>query len=464
MSVSRSLLMKGARLMVASLESVDAVIDLTQHQPGSSLESDFKLQRRLKKVIDAALQEIWNGRNATDLADASAITIRVTLDEPSFAYDFSKGNRRTVFIGNPRYNVGDRIPKPAGGGGQGGGGGVAGLGEKAEDEYEFILDKDEIERRLFDHLKLPDMTRKQLTMITDTSYVRGGLRTEGQAAMLSLQRTMRNSLARRQALRRPSQDELDEVLALIHEQEGNGLDVEALKEMLAHLERRREFVPFVDTRDRRYHRVNEEEERISQAVIFNLMDVSGSMSELQKRLAKQFFWLLRRFLKSRAEYKHIDLVFIRHTDTAQEVTEEKFFKDRETGGTVVSSALEKMLEIVHTRYPKHLWNFYCCQATDGDTWMNHKGEDDATTSATIILEQVLPMFQYYAYIETWPEAPTGGKKRAEITTRLWEAYGQLIGPQRNFQMKRVWEPGQIYPVFAQLFQDKSSSVRRKVSA
>lgn len=450
--------------MVTHLQTADTVIDMAHRRFGTSLESEARFQRRLKRARQEALEQIWNDRNESDLADASNITVRVTLDEPSFAYDPTKGNRRTVFIGNPRYNVGDRIPKPPGGGGQGSGGGVAGLGEKSQDEYEFELTADDVERHLFENLGLPDMARKQLTMITDTSFVRGGLRPEGQAAMLSLQRTMRLSLARRRALKRPSQDELDELLALIHQREEEGLDVQALKEELAHLERRREFVPFVDPGDRRYYRVNEEEERISQAVIFNLMDVSGSMSELQKRLAKQFFWLLRRFLKSRPEYRHVEVVRIRHTDTAQEVDEHTFFHDRETGGTVVSSALEKMLEIVHKRYPKHLWNFYCCQATDGDTWMNHKGDDDATTSATIILEDILPMFQYYAYIETWPSAPASNKKRGEVTTRLWEAYDGLVGVQRNFRMQRVWEPKQIYPVFAQLFQDRSTTVRRKVTA
>lgn len=447
--------------MPISSDTVDAVIDLTGHTPDRSLQSEGKFQKQRKKIIDDAIDAILNDRAVSDLADATSITVRIVLDEPSFTYNREKGNARTVFVGNPKYNVGDRIPKPPGGGGKGNGVGAAGLGEKAQDDYTFDLTNADIERHLFDKLRLPDMARKQLTMISDTTFVKAGLRTEGQAAMMSLQRTMRNSIARRTALKRPSEEDIEALETQIKEFTFRGLDTSALAEELAHLNRRREFVPFVDTRDRRFYRINEEEERISQAVIFNLMDVSGSMSELQKRLAKQFFWLLRRFLSSRPEYQHVDVVWIRHTDTAQEVDEQKFFKDRETGGTVVSSALEKMLEVVHKRYPKHLWNFYCCQATDGDTWTNSKGEDDAITSATLIAEQVLPLFQYYAYIECWPRAPTGNKKQGNITTTLWESYGQLVGPRTNFQMKRVWEPNQIYPVFANLFQDRRTERRRK---
>ena len=78
--------------------------------------------------------------------------------------------------------------------------------------------------------------------------------------------------------------------------------------------------------------------------MFCLMDVSGSMTEQMKDLAKRFFMLLHVFLTRR--YKHVDIVFIRHTSSAQEVDEDTFFHSRETGGTIVSTALDEMMRVV----------------------------------------------------------------------------------------------------------------------
>jgi uncharacterized sporulation protein YeaH/YhbH (DUF444 family) len=99
--------------------------------------------------------------------------------------------------------------------------------------------------------------------------------------------------------------------------------------------------------------------------MFCLMDVSGSMGEREKDLAKRFFMLLHLFLKRR--YERLDIVFIRHTHDAQEVDEHTFFYSRQSGGTIVSTALEEMKKIVHDRYATGEWNIYAAQASDGYT-------------------------------------------------------------------------------------------------
>ena len=109
--------------------------------------------------------------------------------------------------------------------------------------------------------------------------------------------------------------------------------------------------------------------------MFCLMDVSGSMDEERKDIAKRFFILLYLFLTR--NYERIEVVFIRHHTIAKEVDEDEFFHSRESGGTVVSSALKLMQEIIRERYPLTEWNIYAAQASDGDNW-----DDDSSSAIT----------------------------------------------------------------------------------
>ncbi|MFA9421686.1 MAG: DUF444 family protein, partial [Gammaproteobacteria bacterium] len=176
----------------------------------------------------------------------------------------------------------------------------------------------------------------------------------------------------------------------------------------------------------------------SNAVMFCLMDVSGSMTQEIKDLAKRFFILLHLFLKQ--TYKKIDVVFIRHHTVASEVNEEEFFYSRETGGTVVSSALELMLKVMRERYPSSDWNIYAAQASDGENW-----QDDSPIARDLLMKSILPLLQFYAYIEI-----TKSDQQA-----LWTAYEELLGKYADsFAMKKVSEAADIFPVFHELFERK----------
>ena len=109
-------------------------------------------------------------------------------------------------------------------------------------------------------------------------------------------------------------------------------------------------MPFIDSFDLRYNNHVRIAQPTTQAVMFCLMDISGSMDEQKKNIAKRFFTLLYLFLTR--TYEHIDVVFIRHHTVAEEVDEENFFHSRETGGTVVSSALKLMRKVIDARYPQ----------------------------------------------------------------------------------------------------------------
>ena len=158
--------------------------------------------------------------------------------------------------------------------------------------------------------------------------------------------------------------EIEQELSTLHTiayADGDEADprIATLEDEARHLRKRVETIPFIDTFDLRYnHRVRQPKPS-TQAVMFCLMDVSGSMHQKRKDIAKRFFILLYLFLTR--TYERIQLVFIRHHTTAKEVAENDFFYSRETGGTVVSSALQLMNEIVQERYPSNEWNIYAAK-------------------------------------------------------------------------------------------------------
>jgi uncharacterized sporulation protein YeaH/YhbH (DUF444 family) len=273
--------------------------------------------------------------------------------------------------------------------------------------------------------------------------VRAGHSISGSVSNLNLKRTMRNSLSRRIALKRPRPAEIEACEAEIEELKDseNAEDISRREALVVQLEehrRRSKRIPFIDPVDVRYNRFEMVPQPVTSAVMFCLMDVSGSMTEHMKDLAKRFYKLLYLFLSRR--YKNVEVVFIRHTHLAKEVDEETFFSSTETGGTVVSTAFEEMLRVVHARYPKDQWNIYAAQASDGDNFSTDNGK-----VATLLKQHILPMCQYFAYIEVNDE---GGR---DLNTDLWRTYEHLVKSGSPIAMRKVSERNQIFPVFRELF-------------
>ncbi|MDZ7749627.1 MAG: YeaH/YhbH family protein [Halofilum sp. (in: g-proteobacteria)] len=274
---------------------------------------------------------------------------------------------------------------------------------------------------------------------------------------MNLERTMRHSMARRVALGRPTAravEALEAELAALRAGEIRPADgrepatrIAEIEEMLARAHERRRKVPFIDPIDLRYSHVERVPRPVTQAVMFCLMDVSASMDERMKDLAKRFFILLHLFLKR--QYERVDVVFIRHTQHAQEVDEDTFFHGRQTGGTIVSSAFEEMLRVVADRYPVADWNLYLAQASDGDDW-----RQDLERCARVLAERVLPLCQYGAYVEIARTASpgAGADPLAAGASELWQAYDAVAESQPHFARRRIAEPGDIYPVFRDLFR------------
>jgi uncharacterized sporulation protein YeaH/YhbH (DUF444 family) len=418
------------------------IIDRRLNPKGKSLANRQRFLRRARQQILKAVREASGERSITDIANGERISIPMDgLREPAFRRSAKGGLRDYVVPGNKEYVEGDLIPKPPQGGGEGGSeGSPSGEGD---DDFHFLLSKDEFLDIFLDDLELPDLVKKKIRQSEQYTLTRAGFSVTGAPSNLNLVRTMRNSLSRRIALRRPKPAEIEALEDEIRALEAAGTDPEQLSEArvaLAELLSRTRRVPYIDPLDVRYNRFEHVPKPVTQAVMFCLMDVSGSMTEHMKDLAKRFFMLLYLFLTRR--YNHVDIVFIRHTHEAKEVDEETFFYSTETGGTVVSTALTEMKKVIDARYPPSDWNIYAAQASDGDNTSS-----DNAHAAQLLHDGILPQCQYFAYIEVGAEY----KDWLGRETDLWRTYKGVAKPGGNLAMRKVRVRSQIFPVFRDLF-------------
>ncbi|WPE21444.1 YeaH/YhbH family protein [Shinella zoogloeoides] len=418
-------------------------------------------QRFLKRVHDELKRSIRDQVKTDRIADVDAAhgvpVPRRGADEPTFRNSPASGQRDYVLPGNETFSPGDRLGKPDGGGGAGGRG--PGRGE-SDDEFLFVLSREEVLDLFFEDLELPDMVKLNLKETVTYKPHRVGFTTSGTPSNINVGRTMRNSFGRRIALRRPSEKEFLTLAAEMAALEGEANPTQQQRRRLAlareemeRLERRRKRIAYVDPVDVRFNRFERQPMPNASAVMFCLMDVSASMGEREKDLAKRFFVLLHLFLKRR--YERIDIVFIRHTDEAREVDEETFFFSRQSGGTIVSTALEEMQRIILDRYPSNLWNIYAAQASDGD---NAAG--DSERCAQLLRDELMKLCQYYAYVEIIDERESEIFGSTDNGTSLWRAYRTVDGAAPHFQMTRIARPADIYPVFRKLFARQPVQLRR----
>ncbi|MBV9045309.1 MAG: YeaH/YhbH family protein [Alphaproteobacteria bacterium] len=424
-------------------------VDRRLNPKGKSLANRQRFLRRARTQIREAVQKSLKDAAVTDLDKDRKIKISTKgTKEPRFRLDpHASGERDFVLPGNREFMPGDTIDKPKSGQGQSGKE-AADSGE-GEDDFEFTMTQEEVLDIFFEDLELPNLVRTTLKETPNKQWKRAGITTAGSPTQINLIRTMRNSYGRRLALKRPSLDDIAALEAQLDLAErADPVDtgrISALKEQIAKANAKRKWVGFIDPIDVRFNSFTEQPTPTSQAVMFCLMDVSGSMGEREKDLAKRFYMLLHLFLKRR--YKKVDVVFIRHTHDAQEVDEQEFFYSRQSGGTIVSTALEKMLEIQKERYATADWNIYAAQASDGYTQSG-----DARTCVDMLNQQIMPLCQYYAYIEILDEREMEVFASEDSGAELWRAYRTVADEWKNFATKWIAKPADIFPVFHELFK------------
>ena len=260
----------------------------------------------------------------------------------------------------------------------------------------------------------------------------------GNPGSVCVTRTFKASIGRRVAAEAQNEEALEAAEAALVVARASGVQalVEAAELELVEVRQRGVDIPFLDPVDLRHRSLIEVQSPCTAAVMFCLMDVSSSMDETRKDLAKRFFTLLYLFLTRK--YKKVDLVFIRHTDQAQEVDEDTFFHGTQAGSTKVLSALAKMNEIIAARFPASHYNIFGAQASDGDSFGG-----DSTESSAYLLSQLLPSARYFVYAEV-------GDRPAHGSTNLWAAYRAIESD--HFNMATVSARNEVYPALAKLFQ------------
>ncbi|MBC3933589.1 MAG: YeaH/YhbH family protein [Undibacterium curvum] len=420
------------------------LIDRRVQGKNKSAPNRERFLRRYKGQIKEAVARAVKGRSITDMENGERISIPVKdVGEPSFGHARG-GVWEGVHPGNEQYQKGDQIARPQGGGGGGKGKGQGGNSEEiSEDDFAFQLSREEFMNYFFEDLELPNMVKTQLTSTTDFKSQRAGYKTSGTASSLHVLRSLRGAMGRRIAVGGKSSRRLklalEELEAALAEPVQDGLRISALREEIRHLRTRIAAIPFLDPFDLRYSNRIKVPKPASQCVMFCLLDVSGSMDEQKKDTAKRFFILLYLFL-TRA-YEKIEVVFIRHHTTAQEVDENAFFNSRESGGTIVSSALVLLEQTIRTRYAAGDWNVYVAQASDGDNWDN-----DSIACRDILRQRIMSLVQYYAYVEITEGEPQN----------LWLEYERVAEEFAHFAMQKIENPADIYPVFRELFKKQTN--------
>ena len=420
---------------------MSTVIDRRLNPRDKTIKNRQKFVQRSRDQIKRAVKESIDSGNIADIENDKA-RIRVKgINEPEFTIDPKTGDKKYVLPGNKKHVVGDRQDKPSEDGGSSGKQG--GLG-RSEDEFEFVLNRDEYLDFIFQDLELPNLVKRKIKDVIKHRLRRAGFTNQGSPNQLDITRSLKNSIGRRIGLRRPKNQEIEEL-----EQEladcDNELRKQEIQELLTYLRKRQITVPWLDPVDVRYRAFVSHPEPTTKAVMFCIMDVSASMGQREKDLAKRFFFLLHMFLIRK--YEKVDIIFIRHHEEAKEVDEEEFFTGRESGGTVVSSALCLTKEIIKKRYNLDEWNVYISQASDGD---NYAADQDRCKQE---MEQLLPLSQYFAYIEIGGyNVDYMGVHHHHSLSQLWWTYKELTRSYPQLNIKEIDEVPDIWKVFKELFK------------
>lgn len=439
------------------------IIDRRKNQKGKSSGNRRRFLRRVREHVKRAAKDAIRDGSIKSITSKKGRKVNIPtkdLQEPHIIHG-EGGDSEHVLPGNTDYITGDRFRRKQSG---------DGCGKKAskdgdgEDSFTFHLTQEEFLDIFFDDLELPDMIKENVKVTDRFQYNRSGFVTEGTPARLNILRSMRQAKGRKRALIGPKKKKIkeleaelaelnstiekvekrgdeDQIICLMPVKERRDIVIKEIKK----LERKIKVIPFVDDIDLRYNNWAKTPQPTTQAVMFCIMDVSGSMGEWEKEMAKRFFMLLYLFLTR--SYERVELVFIRYHSIAKEVDEDEFFHSLETGGTLVSPALEMMCDIIKKRYDLNSWNIYACQASDGDNW-----PDDTEAAKDILERDLLRKLQYYAYVEI--------DQHQGRDSDLWETYDEIKTRNQNFDMTIINDAADIYPVFRKLFEkEKASSTK-----
>jgi len=367
-------------------------------------------KRKIEKAIRDGVTDIIADESIIGQDGKKRIKIPVKgIKEWQFVYGDNEGNKQVGSAPGSPVQKGQVVKK----GQQQGQSNKAG-NDKGEETYEVEITLEELAEYLFDSLSLPELERKKIKTILEEKPKRHGTRPEGIRPRLDKKESAIQRLKRKAASNRTGEVEIDPVTG-------------------------EERFPFHDN-DLRYHHIKSKPKEATNAVIFFMMDVSGSMTTNIKFIARSFFFLLYQFL--RHKYEKIEIAFIAHTTEAEIVDEEKFFKRVASGGTHISSAPKLALELVNDRYHPSSWNIYAFHCTDGDNWDE---DNDAAVEAFLSLSSVSQLVGYNEIIVD-SERPSWDKTK---NSKLWSRLNDVGA--KNMKLNVLNTKEDVWPAFKNLF-------------
>lgn len=360
-----------------------------------------RLLRRIKAAIKAATPSSIGSvavSSATNNQQNPISVAKSVLHEPRFMYAKSDGVFDVVLPGNDQFERGDIIKSSSSSGGSGGNGNGAGSGD-GEDDFIVEVSTQEFQDAFFEDCELPNMEESAERITPESEVAFAGFAKTGNPSALRVIRSFKQAMPRRMNLSKPLREELELLLTELADTDDDERIAE-INARIAEVERKLAAIPLFEDIDLRYARTERREVRTADAVFIMIMDISGSMDEKKKLIARKFFSLQYAFIKRK--YPGTQLVFIAHTEEAVEFTESDFFTTRISGGTIVSGAYDLASTIIKQRYDPSQTNIYVAQATDGDNLFSDNAKCvDALTKSGGLLQQIRHMCTVYVSSDSY---------------------------------------------------------------
>lgn len=433
---------------------------------GKSLNNRQKLLKRIKdsirnakpEDIDADGVHKGSGAQGANSYNNPVKVARHALNEPTLRYDPNTGDREIVLIGNDTWLKGDQFPIDKGGSGKGKGRGKgSGPGDQGEDDFIINISRSEFYDVFFEDCELPDLKETHDKDLPEHVMQRAGFQKVGNPGQLSVIRSFKHSKARRLALTKDSRDELslleEELITLLAddaEHESTDAWAKRMEEVttrIAELKQKISAVSVYEDVDLRYRKSEKVQVKATDAVFAMLMDISGSMDEEKKRMARKFFTLQYAFIAKK--YPQTDLIFIAHTDESEEMTEEEFFTTRKSGGTVVSPAWGLLHKIIKERYDAAQTNIYVSYAGDGDNW----DSDNPLVLKEIEESGLMSKIRHAVYVQvgqTFSSGYGGG-------TTLWQIMQSIKASNPKLAMIKINEESEVFDAFKKVYKKTGST-------
>jgi sporulation protein YhbH len=376
-------------------------------------------RQKIEKAIKESIKDVIAEESIIGQSGSKKIRIPVRgIKEHRFVYGANEKNKHVGSAQGKEIKQGQRIghkrrQKPSEGQGDQPG------NKPGEEMYEIEMSLEELAGYLFNDLELPELEKKNFKFTSQKKMKRKGKRPYGIRPRLSKKETIKQKIRRKKAaIKAGTYDPESEERFTFHQS------------------------------DLRYKHIAPVTKENTAAVVFFVMDVSGSMTKSKKFLARSFFFLLYQFLNHK--YSNIDVVFVSHTADAREVNEEQFFTQVPNGGTLVSTGLKKVEEVIEKRYHPNNWNIYTFYCGDGDNWAIDNKEALETFRRLKEINQIMCYAEIGRLHDYREYSLFSGSAPAK---RLWDWMQMAEG--KNFKRIRLEEAKDIWAAFKKLFGGKT---------